>query len=276
MKVAIIIRVYNRIEDLENNLKIIRNTWTENAYYIIVVSNGYSHGYTISEEAKTLIDELVILEENAGHKKGNSQLLIEGLQYIPKGYDYTMILEADTWVYKDTTVSKYIQLMEKSPNVVWSSADWYDKQYGLAVDIAIIKTNYLLDNPKLFDFELFPECYISNYLRDTNAGYIWIKENMPVHIPSYVPKYPYVNNSKEKRFYVFPNARMVTHHIEYLKGGIEQKKRYFNIVSGIDYFPEGKVNSKRWELFKMKFWTNMSRLFIKKSWFFKKIYKEVV
>lgn len=275
-KVAIIIRVYNRIQDLENNLRIIRDTWTENDYYIIVVSNGYSHGYTISDDAAKLIDKLVVLEENAGHKKGNSQLLTEGVKYIPSGYDYTMILEADTWVYNDSTISKYIRLMEKDEKVVWSSADWYDKQYGLAVDIALIKTGYLLENPKLFDFDLFPECYISNYLRDTNAGYIRIKENMPVHIPSYVPKYPYVNNSKEKRFYVFPNARMVTHHIEYLKGGIEQKKYYFNVVSGQDYFSQHPVTARSWELFKMKFWTNMSRLFIKKSWFFKKIYKEAV
>ncbi|MFR9166717.1 MAG: hypothetical protein ACLVKO_11055 [Dysgonomonas sp.] len=130
--------------------------------------------------------------------------MLEGIKHIPEDCQYTLILEADTWLYKDTLIQKYTAKLSENKNAVWASADWYDKQYGLATDFAIIKTKYILDNPKLFDFELFPECHISNYLRDTDTGYIWIKENMPVHVPSYVPKYPYVNNSKEKKILRFP------------------------------------------------------------------------
>lgn len=276
MKVALLIRVYDRIEDLGYNLQIIQDTWTENRYYIIVISNGKNNGYTIPDSILPFIDKLVVLEENAGHRKGNSQLLMEGAKFIPEDCDYTIILEADTWVYGDSIQSKYIDILSKSPDKVWASADWYDKYYALATDISIIKTDYLKANPDLFNFELFPECHISNFLRDTNKGYIWITENMPVHVPSYIKKYPYVPNIKECRFYVFPKSKMVTHHIEYLKKGMYRKKQYFNIVSDTDYFKDvNHVSFKSWERFKMRFWINLSKCFLKRSWYSNKIYKEI-
>ncbi|MFQ9315536.1 hypothetical protein [uncultured Dysgonomonas sp.] len=276
MKVAILIRVYDRIEDLKHNLRIISDTWKENDYYTIVVSNGKNNSYEITHDSLPLIDKLVILEENAGHRRGNSQLLMEGIKYIPSDCKYTLILEADTWMYGDRIISKYTSMLDKSDFAVWASADWYDKYYALATDFAIIKTQYIIKNPGIFDFELFPECHISNFLRDTNAGYLWIKENTPVHVPSYVKyKYPYIPNIKEGRFYVFPKSKTVTHHIEYLKGGMEQKKRYFNIIANDDYFPDIKSNNKSWNRFKMKFWIGLSKLFVKRSWYSGKIYKVI-
>lgn len=276
MKVAILIRVYDRIEDLKHNLRIISDTWKENDYYTIVVSNGKNNGYEVTPDSLPLIDKLVILEENAGHRRGNSQLLMEGIKYIPSDCKYTLILEADTWMYGDRIISKYTSLLDKSDFAVWASADWYDKYYALATDFAIIKTQYIIKNSGIFDFELFPECHISNFLRDTNAGYLWIKENTPVHVPSYVKyKYPYIPNIKEGRFYVFPKSKTVTHHIEYLKGGMEQKKRYFNIIASDDYFTETKSNNKSWNRFKMKFWIGLSKLFVKRSWYSGKTYKDI-
>ena len=276
MKVAILIRVYDRIEDLKHNLRIISDTWKENDYYTIVVSNGKNNGYEVTPDSLPLIDKLVILEENAGHRRGNSQLLMEGIKYIPSDCKYTLILEADTWMYGDRIISKYTSMLDKSDFAVWASADWYDKYYALATDFAIIKTQYIIKNPGIFDFELFPECHISNFLRNTNAGYLWIKENMPVHVPSYVKyKYPYIPNIKEGRFYVFPKSKTVTHHIEYLKGGMEQKKRYFNIIANDDYFTDIKSNNKSWNRFKMKFWIGLSKLLVKRSWYSDKTYKVI-
>ncbi len=276
MKVAILIRVYDRVEDLKHNLRIISDTWKENDYYTIVVSNGKNNGYEVTPDSLPLIDKLVILEENAGHRRGNSQLLMEGIKYIPSDCKYTLILEADTWMYCDSVISKYTSLLDKSDFAVWASADWYDKYYALATDFAIIKTQYIIKNPGIFDFELFPECHISNFLRDTNAGYLWIKENMPVHVPSYVKyKYPYIPNIKEGRFYVFPKSKTVTHHIEYLKGGMEQKKRYFNIIADYNYFTETRSNNKSWNRFKMKFWIGLSKLLVKRSWYSGKTYKDI-
>lgn len=275
MKVTVLIRVYDRVEDLKYNLQIIRDTWTENDYYIIVVSNGVNQGYVVNQESLQLIDRFIELEHNAGHRKGNSQLLMEGAKYIPTDSDYTLILEADTWVYGDQIISKYAKLLSQNTETVWASADWYDKYYAQATDYALICSDYIRKNPGIFDFELFPECHISNFLRDTNRKSIWITENMPVHVPSYVKwKYPYVPNIKEGRFYVFTKSKSATHHIEYLKGGIEAKKKYFNIVSNSNFF-EVKTPNKTWGRFKMSFWHNLTRLFVKRSWYSKKVYKDI-
>ncbi len=140
-------------------------------------------------------------------------------------------------MYGDSVLSKYAKLLSANEKTVWASADWYDKFYALATDIALIKTGYIKENPGIFDFELFPECHISNFLRDTDAGYLWITENMPVHVPSYIKwKYPYVPNIKEGRFYVFPKSKMATHHIEFLKGGIEKKEILLQRFSGYRLF----------------------------------------
>ena len=272
MKVAVLIRVYDRIEDLKYNLRIIADTWLENDYYIIVVSNGKNKGYAIDQESLRYINKLVVLEQNAGHRKGNSQLLMEGLKYIPSDCDYTLILEADTWMFQDSLISKYILILQNSDKTVWASADWYDKYIALATDFAIVKSDYLRKTPKIFDFELFPECHVANVLRDTHAGFVWITENMPVHVPSYAFKYPYIPN-KERRFYTFPKSKMVTHHIEFLKGGMEQKKSYFNILANCDYFEELKIKNKSWQRFKINFWICLSRCLLKRSWYSKKTYK---
>lgn len=276
MKITVLIRVYDRIEDLKYNLQIIADTWKENDYYIIVVSNGRSKGYTIDNESLKLIDKLVDLEENAGHRKGNSQLLMEGAKFIPQDSDFTLILEADTWVYGDSVHSKYAKLLTQNSDTVWASADWYDKYYALATDFALIKSDYIKEYPDLFNFELFPECHISNFLRDTSKKYIWIRENMPVHIPSYMNcGYPYIPNIKEKRFYLFPKSKMVTHHIEYLEKGMLKKKEYFNIISNSNYFEDVKTGNKAWGRFKMSFWRGLSKLFFKRSWYSDKTYKEI-
>ena len=274
MKIAVLIRVYDRIEDLKHNLRIIVDTWSENDYFIIVVSNGKNKGYDIDQSSYQYIDKLVVLEQNAGHRKGNSQLLIEGMKYIPSDCDFTLILEADTWMYQDSLISKYASMLQKQDKIVWASADWYDKYIALATDFAIIKTSYIRENPQLFDFELFPECHITNVLRDTNVEFTWITENMPVHAPSYVFKYPYIPN-KERRFYVFPKSKMATHHIEFLKDGMQQKKRYFNIVANFDYFQDVKVSNKKWQRLKMSFWIGLSKFFLKRSWYSKKTYKNI-
>ncbi len=274
-KIAVLIRVYDRIEDLKYNLQIIKKTWTKFDYHIIVVSNGYPDGYRIDTESIRCIDNFVALEHNAGHKKGNSQLLLEGQKCIPANCDYTVILEADTWVYTDQTIVEYVEFMEEASNIVWASADWYDKDYAMAVDFAVIKSDFIRKNGKLFDFEIYPECYIANYLRDAHVGFKWITENMPVHVPSYVSKYPYVDDSTQRRFYVFPKSKMVTHHVEFLNGGMPQKKRYFNIVANYDFFKEEPVSNKGWKRFKMYFWIRLSKLFIKKSWFQKKYYRDI-
>lgn len=271
MKIAILLRVYSRVEDLKYNLRIIRETWTKNDYYVVVASNGASDGYLIDDESLARIDKLVSLSENEGHMGGSNQLLHEGLKYIPDDCEYTLILEADTWLYGDDLISKYIPLMQTTDSV-WASADWYDKYESVAVDYAIVKTDFIKKNSHLFSFGDFPECYVANCLKELEARNILIKENMPVHVPSYVPSYPYIDNH-HKRFFVFPEAKMVTHHVEVIERGIEQKKEFFNIVAGMNFFEENSVKCLKRKQWRMKLFINLSRCFLKRSWYKAKEYK---
>lgn len=265
MNICVLTRVYDRIEDLIHNVSIIKDTWKTFNYDLLVVSNGSKFGYSVPQEVRN--DASVIeLTENVGHLKGNSQLLMEGYNHIDfNKYDYVIILEADTWIYSDEIIKKYISKLESS-SAVWASALWYDRFYSLATDFAIIKASFLENNKQIFDFEDYPECYVCNYILDRGLSYLHIKENMPVMVPSYVPRFPYAPYG---RFYVFPFSGMVTHHIEHIEGGMESKKYYFNVIAKSNYF-KIKKNIVFGELFKMKVVILLTYLLPRRTWYSKR------
>ncbi|HLX55071.1 MAG TPA: hypothetical protein VKR58_14090, partial [Aquella sp.] len=116
--------MYNRIEDLKYCISIIKDTWKLNSYYILVVSNGREDGYILDEDSLNKIDHLIEIKNNIGHFKGNSQLLLEGLPYIPHDCEYTVLLEADTWLFSDKLINKYTSKL-KEENSVWASAQFF-------------------------------------------------------------------------------------------------------------------------------------------------------
>lgn len=260
-KVCVIIRVYNRIKDLEYNLEIIRNTWTQNDYYIIVSSNGENDGYALTEKIVSLSDQIVRYDGNSGHLKGNSVLLLQGIPHIPVECEYTLLLEADTWLYKDNLISKYINELKKE-KAVWASAKWYDRFHSLATDFAIVNTEFLKNNQNILDFGFYPETYVATYLHNVGASWIYIKENTPVQIAGYLNKFPYAPYG---RFYVFPFSKMVTHHIEHLSTGIAQKRRDFNALSD-NFFKEDNVFSPFLITLWMRLIVLASMLLPRRSW----------
>ncbi len=239
-KVAVLIRVYDRIEDLKYNLQIIKDLWNNNDYDVFVSSNGKSSGYKIDDETSKNIFKLIELEENAGHLKGNSQLLLEGCKNIPfDNYDYLIILEADTWIMDDSIITKYIKNLDSSQNV-WASAEWVESRHSLAVDFAIIKSKFIKEYySHLFDFTTKAEMWIAENLNEMKKEFTYINEFMPIHRPSAVKS---IYNADEGRLRVFPLAKTVTHHIENLEGGMDKKKELANLVSKSNYF-ENKKNS---------------------------------
>lgn len=261
-KVCIIIRVYNRIQDLEYNLEIIRRTWSSNEYYIIVTCNGESDGFVLTDKIYSLSDKIVKCSGNNGHLKGNSKLLLQALPFIPSDCYYTLLLEADTWVYKDALISKYIHMLEIK-KAVWASAKWYDRFYSLATDFAIVNSEFLIKNEKILDFGIYPETYVASYLFKNGESWIYIKENMPVQIAGYISSFPYAPYG---RFYVFPFSNMVTHHIEHLSGGMEQKIKNFNALSN-NLFDNYRISSPKLIKLWMKIIVVISLLIPRRSWF---------
>jgi hypothetical protein len=264
-KICILIRVYNRIEDLTCCIDIIRDTWKAHDYYLLVVANGRGDGYVIPERTTLKIDRLVEVENNIGHFTGNSQLLIAGLPYIPSDFKYTLILEADTWMYGDEIVTKYIAEMKKT-SAVWASAQFFRYVENLATDFALIDNEFLKANTDIFIFSGTPEYYVANYINERNHKYVYITENMPVNLPRYIKNYPFAPTG---RFFVFEKSKMVTHHIELIKNGMEEKKHDFNMVSHTAYFPL-ENESYAFKMMRIRLAKSISMLFPYKGWFVKR------
>jgi len=264
-KICVLIRVYNRVEDLKDCVDIIRDTWKSFDYYIMIVTNGEGDGYIIDGDSKSKADKVINLTENVGHFNGNSQLLLDGLQHIPDECEYTIILEADTWLYGDELIKKYISQLAKK-NAVWASAQFFRFIRNLATDFAIIKTSFIKAHPEIFKFEQTPEYFVANYLKQNAHKFIYINENMPVNLPRYIRKYPFAPTG---RFFLFPAGKMVTHHIESLKNGMDEKKFYFNVAANKRYFDVPNIRPIYLTRALLKAWVALTAVIPYKSWFIK-------
>lgn len=266
-KVAILLRVFDRIIDLEYNLRIIRDTWISFNYHIIVTSNGREKGFVPSPESLLLVDRFVEVSENSGHLTGNSELLLAGIEHIPSDCLFTLILEADTWVYGDEIIKKYVDKLQKN-NAVYASSNWYDRFYSLATDFALIRTSYLKSNTNLLAFSSYPECHVAEFLVIDKQKYQYITENMPVHLPGYIKSFPFAPRG---RFFIFPKSKMVTHHVELYQNGFKTKQRAFNVVAQRDYFTNEKVMFKGLRLLLVKAVRFFAQIIPRRSWLSNKI-----
>lgn len=265
-KVCVLIRVYNRVEDLKNCVRIIRDTWKHNEYHIIVVANGDEDGYIVDDETAEKVDLLLKIKNNTGHFSGNSQLLLAGLPHIPADYDYTIILEADTWLHGDGLINEYISQLSNS-DAVWASAQFFRYVLNLATDFALLKTTFIKAHTEVFQFDQTPEYYVANYLHDNGYLFLYIKELMPINLPRYIKKYPFAPTG---RFFIFPEGKMVTHHVESLKKGMEDKKFYFNVAAGLNYFKTGDERSITGTRRRLKLAVMLTALMPYRGWFIKR------
>lgn len=233
--ISVIIRVYDRMADLTVCVESIRSYWSRYNYFLIVVGNGKVNGFTIPEQVRNSVDRVIELEENLGHIDGNAQLLLAGIDYVPVDSRYTIILEADTWIFSDELIDRYVKMLDNS-DAVWASSEWVKKYWSLGLDFSIIKTEFLKNNTNIFRFGSNPEAYVCNYLRKNGYSFLYIKENMPVHIPKSMR---FMQTNFGGRFRSFPCAKMITHHIEDLENGITTKKLLANYCLGKKIFPLG-------------------------------------
>jgi hypothetical protein len=265
-KVCIIIRIYNRVEDLGYCIDIIHDTWKLLDYYIIVVANGSSNGFVVDNNIKDKADKFVDIKFNAGHYKGNAQLLQEALPQIPEDCEYTVLLEADTWLYGDIIIKKYIEKLDAA-GAVWASSQFFTYALNLATDFAVVKSEFLKSHPGVIDFEGLAEYHVAHFLKKRGFTFIYMDEIKPVNLPKYIRWFPY---APAGRFNIFPKAKMVTHHTEELSGGMNQKKAYFNAIAGNDYF-DIKIKKPAKNLIRgLSIAVAVSYIFPHKGWFIEK------
>lgn len=268
--IGVLIRVHDRMSDLEVCVDVLHRHWHLDDCHVTVVSNGRTRGATIPDAVRQGVNGVLEIEANPGHFSGNAQLLQAGMRVVPDTCTWTILLEADTWIFGDAVLRRYIQRLEREDKV-WASAVWVEKFYTLATDVAIVRTSFVRDHPRLFQFvePPGPEAWVHNYLRGVNQEPIYIREHMPVHIPALMRRF---YNKYGGRFRTFSRARMVTHHIEDLDGGIDEKKRISNELLGRREFPVGiaaGLGRRRWqmELFEaLRPWVPRSTWFRKRKW----------
>ncbi|MEE8484917.1 MAG: hypothetical protein V3S46_09995 [Nitrospinota bacterium] len=265
---AVILRLYNRVADCVVNVDLISRLWKSNDYYIIVVSNGCSEGFCFPNDVK-FDGEIVKLQENLGHFKGNSQLLTEGAKHIPDECEYAVLLESDTWLMDDGLINKYIGKLDGEEKKVWASANWIDKYHSLATDFAIVKTSFIKENPGVFGFDggAKPEISVYNYISDNGFGFYEIDELYPVHLPKIIPFGPQVYGKRRK---AFPRGPMVTHHLENIGNSIERKKALANMTCGKKVFDtegrKSKIQLRHYRAYLILF-QRLLRLAPKSRWF---------
>jgi hypothetical protein len=228
-RVAVIVRVHDRMADLEVCLEVLRRHWTRHDYRVIVVSNGRIRGFKVPPRVRGLAGQVVELAHNAGHLAGNSQLLREGVRHAGKDAEFAVLLEADTWVFSDRLVDRYLRRMRET-GAVWASSEWYDRWHSLGLDLAIVRMDFLKGHPDLFDFTDRAEAHVCNVLRRVGARYLVMGECSPVHMPYFARVF--LRPRDGHRVQAFSRVPMVTHHVERLAGGMEEKKAFANLILG--------------------------------------------
>lgn len=227
--------------DLAVCVDLIRKYWNRDRYYLVVVSNGLPAGHRLPESVRAAADHCVELTHNPGHLQGNAQLVLAGVGHIPAGCRYTVLLEADTWVFSDALVQQYVRRLAAG-NAVWASAEWIERRWSLALDFAIVATAYLQGHPATFNYTQDAESWVCDHLRAEGRRFLYIPENMPVHQPKFLQLF---GKRYDGRFRSFPAAGMVTHHLEDLPQGLETKKYLANVCLGRREFPVGDAASIR-------------------------------
>lgn len=263
MNICVLVRVYNRLADLAVCLEAIRTHWRLHRYHVVVLSNGRRDGYPLPAHLGSPVAVAVECDAGLGHVAGNSRLLLEGVRHIPGDCDYTVLLEADTWVHTDSVLDRYLGRM-KTTGAVWASAEWVEKFQSLAVDFALVRSSFVRDHPDVFEFPAHAEYHVAKHLADRRVPFLHMREHMPVHVPRAMRMF-YAGS--RGRFRCFPAGAMVTHHVEDLPGGLAEKKRLANATLGrMEYAVAGHEWVRR-EHRKLVWLQRLARLAPRSAWF---------
>lgn len=227
MRLCVVLRVHTRMADLETLVGIIGRHWTL-PRHLLVVSNGAAAGVAVPERVQQAVDDVLELAHNAGHIGGNAQLLQAALPRIPQDCPYTLLIEADTWLFDDHLLRRYLERLEHT-GAAWASAEWQDRWHSVALDLALVRTQVLREHPELLDFRQHAECSVANRLDALGLARLPVTELMPVHIPALLRK---VWNHWGGRFRCFPEGPLVTHHSEDLPEGLRTKRAEANRTLG--------------------------------------------
>jgi len=273
--IAVVIRVFSRIEDALGLIHIIREKWTSHNYTIFVSHNGKKSAHIFPENSLHGVT-LIEVEENSGHLGGAGSLVYEAFDHITEDFDYAIFIESDFWVLDENLI---LEPLTNDFDVACSI--WVESIKSMSVDFFILKQSYLAKNKELLNWgksshteRIYPENIVAEYYIKTQAKVYIIQSLRPIHAPSSMRKLVKVLPAKNSlcggRFRLFPKASVVTHHIENIPNGIVRKKQIANALAQEEIFKDVPPYTLR---FMEKNIQQIARFFPQSSWFRKEYWK---
>ena len=256
--IAVVVRVYDRMADLDVALDLIRRRWTRRPVHVIVASNGLTAGHAVSDAARGRADQVVEIADNPGREAGAARLILDGVARVPAGIRHVVLLESDAWVLDDRVLDRHLTAMERS-GAAWTSARWIERWSTRALDLALADVRALRAHPGWLDGPEL-EARVAGGLADAGLVASDLLEAMPVHRPRLLARL-----GLGSRRHCFPALPMVTHHVEDLRGGIVEKMAIANACAGTRVFDVADAGD-RWRRGRIALDEFVSRIAPRSSW----------
>lgn len=272
INIAVIVRTYSRIMDIEALIHLIKTRWSRYSYTIFVVHNGEKDGHHATDAIK-LNTEYVPVENNEGHIAGAKSLVKAGFRAARDfgGFTHYLFIESDFWLLDDSLIEKQLQNMADQSSPI-ATTIWVESRRSLAVDFFMVEADFMHAHPELLEWDGHPERYLGDLLSGSKVCVI--EELRPTHVPSLLRKLHLPASLADGgRFRIFTAAPAVTHHIETLDKdtvkGMAVKKGLANAVAGEILFDDVPTVALPKELF----WQKYSR-YVPQSWWYKRLLKK--
>jgi len=213
--VAVIVRTFSRIRDVEDLLHLIRTRWTSCRYTVFVAHNGESSGYPATQVIREG-SYYVQVENNEGHIYGARSLVRAGFEAARAmgGFTHYLFIESDFWLLDDSLIGQALCAMRDGGRGV-ASTIWVERARSLAVDFFIVEAGHLHAHPELLDWDAHPERYLGAVIPEDDVHII--RQLRCVHLPGvlrFLPLHRYLIDGN--RFRIFKDAPALTHHWETL------------------------------------------------------------
>ncbi len=239
--IAVIIRTYSRVEDTKALVEIIEKKWKKNNYTLFIAHNGKKDGYLLEpclSEYATILE----YENNPGHRTGARDLVQNAYAHIENNndFEYILFIESDFWLLDEKLI---LNAIEADKDMATSL--WIEKRQSLGVDFFLVKKAYIDKNKELLNWADSPETDMKKAFDESvgtngKASVYIFDELRPIHAPSLMRKlFKSIFKARHYeggRFRIFPKAMVVTHHIEDLVNGIEEKKALANALLEEEFF----------------------------------------
>lgn len=273
-KVAVIIRVFSRIEDALGLIHIIRTQWKSHEYTLFVTHNGKESGFVFPENSLDDVN-LIEVKENSGHRTGAKDLLLASFDYLDADFDFIAFIESDFWLLNEGLM---LEAIEANKDI--ASTIWVESRKSIAVDFFVVKPDFILKHKALFDWDVrSPETSFGQYLREHKAEMYIFQTLRPIHAPSSMRgslKFlPFGSSYEGGRFRLFEEAKVLSHHVEELEKGIRTKRTLANKLAQKEIFSVEKVDtSYKLALFEKNI-QKIARFFPQSAWFKKSYWQSL-